>query len=156
LVIAGGATLFDYQAYREDFFAEVERLGIGRSLILPGVLPDADLAALYRCADIFVFPSIQEGWGLVLLEAIAARLPIITSNQAPFTEFLTPDQACLVDPASPSAIAEAMQAVANPAIAAKLVEQSQSVLTQYTWEKSARLHVHFYQTLTDQMSTVSR
>ncbi len=155
LVIAGGATLFDYQAYRADFFAEVERLGMGRSLILPGVLPDADLAALYRCADIFVFPSVQEGWGLVLLEAIAARLPIITSNQAPFTEFLTPAQVCLVDPALPGEIADAMKRVADPAIAADLVEQGQSVLTHYTWEKSARLHVHFYQTLTYQIATAA-
>jgi glycosyltransferase-like protein len=146
LIIAGGATLFDYQAYREAFFAEVERLGIGRSLILPGVLSDADLPALYRCADAFVFPSIQEGWGLVLLEAIASGLPVITSNQAPFTEFLTPAQAYLVDPASPSAIAAAMQSVADPAIAAELIQHSQSVLTDYTWEQSARLHIQFYQT----------
>ena len=46
LVIAGGATLFDYHAYRDEFFSEVERLkiAVGTSLILPGVLSDEDLA----------------------------------------------------------------------------------------------------------------
>jgi glycosyltransferase involved in cell wall biosynthesis len=53
---------------------------IGRSLILPGVIPDRDLPALYRIADAFVFPSVKEGWGLVVLEAIAAGVPVITSN----------------------------------------------------------------------------
>lgn len=57
LVIAGGATLFDYQDYRDQFFQQVQALqiGIGRSLILPGVVADADLPVLYRCADAFCF-----------------------------------------------------------------------------------------------------
>ena len=57
LVIAGGATLFDYQPYRDAFFSEVDRLhlSIGQSLVLPGVIPEADLPSLYRSADAFVF-----------------------------------------------------------------------------------------------------
>ncbi|MEM6256585.1 MAG: MSMEG_0565 family glycosyltransferase [Cyanobacteria bacterium P01_D01_bin.156] len=89
LVIAGGATLFDYRAYRQEFIKLVEAYELADSLILPGVVPDADLPGLYRLADVFVFPSVQEGWGLVVLEAIASGLPVLTSNQAPFTEFLS-------------------------------------------------------------------
>jgi glycosyltransferase-like protein len=61
LAIAGGATLFDYQPYRDEFFALAQRLGvpIGKSLILPGVIPEAELPALYRIADAFVFPSVK-------------------------------------------------------------------------------------------------
>jgi glycosyltransferase-like protein len=150
LVIAGGATLFDYHAYRDEFFTWVGRLNVARSLQLPGVIADADLPALYRRADAFVFPSIQEGWGLVLLEAIAARLPILTSQQAPFTEFLDNRQACFVDPQDPAAIAVGMRAIINPAIAPNLIHHSQSVLAQYTWEKSAHLHLHFYQQIKNQ------
>ncbi|NJN87195.1 MAG: glycosyltransferase [Leptolyngbyaceae cyanobacterium SL_7_1] len=149
LVVAGGATLFDYQAYRDAFFALVRQLGLegDRALILPGVIADADLPALYHLADAFVFPSVKEGWGLVLLEAIASGLPVITSNQAPFTEFLSPTQALLVDPYSVEAIAHAMRQVADKQVAAALVENSQSIPSQYSWETSAKLHVSYYQHL---------
>jgi glycosyltransferase-like protein len=149
LVIAGGATLFDYQDYRDDFFAIADDLKIetGRSLVLPGVISDADLPALYRIADTFVFPSLKEGWGLVVLEAIASKLPVITSNQAPFTEFLTPHQALLVDPHLPEAIAQAMRSIIQPDLAHSLVQQSQSILSLYTWETSAKMHLHRYQQL---------
>ena len=147
LAIAGGATLFDYQAYRDEFFALAQRLGvpIGKSLILPGVIPEAELPALYRIADAFVFPSVKEGWGLVVMEAIASGLPVITSNQPPFTEFLSKTQALLIDPNSPEAIAQAMRSITQPELAHSLVKQSQSILSRYTWEASAKLHLHHYQ-----------
>lgn len=148
LIIAGGATLFDYQSYREEFFALAEDLNIeiGRSLILPGVIPDFELAALYRIADAFVFPSIKEGWGLVVLEAIASGIPVITANQPPFTEFITDTQALLVDPHSVDAIAQAMVSIfqSNPH---SLVQQSQEIISRYTWEVSAKMHLEHYQEL---------
>ena len=66
LIIAGGATLFDYQPYRDRFFALAAQLKIeiGTALMLPGVIAEADLPALYRTANAFVFPSLKEGWGL--------------------------------------------------------------------------------------------
>lgn len=149
LIIAGGATLFDYQDYRTQFFAIATELGIrvGESLILPGVVPDAQLPALYQTADAFVFPSLKEGWGLVVLEAIAAGLPVITSDQPPFTEFLSSQQALLVDPEFPSAIAQAMRQILQPSLAHSLIRHSQSVLSLYPWERSALLHQQCYQAL---------
>ncbi|UBF26894.1 MSMEG_0565 family glycosyltransferase [Kovacikia minuta CCNUW1] len=149
LVIAGGATLFDYQNYRDDFFAIAEqaRLLSSNALVLPGVISDQDLAALYRLADGFVFPSVKEGWGLVVLEAIAAQLPIITSNQPPFTEFLSDTQAVLINPNTPSDIAQAMRTIINPNLAKALIQNSQTILTNYSWEKSARVHLEHYQQL---------
>lgn len=146
LVIAGGATLFDYQTYRDDFFALATLLGvpIDTSLILPGVIADDDLPTLYRTADAFVFPSTKEGWGLVVLEAIASGLPVITSNQAPFTEFLSDQQALLVEPDSPNAIAHAMRLIAQSSLAQTLIQTSQTILSHYTWEASAQLHIHHY------------
>jgi glycosyltransferase-like protein len=149
LVIAGGATLFDYQAYRERFFERVAALGltVGLDIILPGVVPDADLPGLYRCADVFCFPSVKEGWGLVVLEAIAAGLPVITANQPPFTEFLTPDQALLVSPESVADLTQAMITAAQPQQAKSLVKNSQTILAQYTWQASAQQHLTAYETL---------
>jgi glycosyltransferase-like protein len=146
LVIAGGATLFDYQSYRDEFFALVQELNIeiGRSLILPGVISDEDLPALYRSADAFVFPSTKEGWGLVVLEAIASGLPVLTSNRPPFTEFLTGEQAILIDPDDAGAIAQGMLAIGQSAVAQCLVQASQPILQHYTWETAARLHLDAY------------
>ncbi|WOD41762.1 MSMEG_0565 family glycosyltransferase [Nodosilinea sp. E11] len=155
LVIAGGATLFDYEPYRQAFFALAETLAqhhgsmIGKSVLLPGVIPDDNLPALYRAADVFCFPSTKEGWGLVVLEAIASALPVITANQPPFTEFLNTDQALLVDPDSAAAIAAAMVTALDPTVSQKLSCRSQSVLANYTWQKSASLHTDQYQTLTE-------
>lgn len=150
LVIAGGATLFDYQDYRREFFALVKELGIrvGESLLLPGVIPAVELPALYRLADAFVFPSVKEGWGLVVLEAIASGIPVITADQPPFTEFLTAQQALLIDPKSPEAIAQAMRSILAPELAASLVQHSQTLLPHYSWETSAKMHlVHYHELL---------
>lgn len=149
LVIAGGATLFDYQDYRDEFFAIVDdlKIEIGRSLVLPGVISAADLPVLYRCADAFVFPSVKEGWGLVLLEAIASGMPVVTSNISPFTEFLDSTQALLVNPNIPEAIAQGMRSIIQSALRHSLVQQSQSILSRYTWETSAKIHLHHYQQL---------
>jgi glycosyltransferase-like protein len=149
LVIAGGSTLFDYQAYRDEFFTVVKqmRIEIGRSLLLPGVIPDVDLPSLYRSADAFVFPSVKEGWGLVVLEALASGLPAIVSDQAPFTEFLTHQQARFVEPHDPDAIAQAMLAIVQPDIARTIVQNSESVVQTYSWTASAQLHLNHYQEL---------
>ena len=148
LVLAGGQTLFDYSDYRDRFFAEVKKLGIKeeKSLLLPGAIADRDLPALYRCADAFVFPSVTEGWGLVVMEAIASGLPVVTGDRPPFVEFLTPEQALLVDPENVNAIANAMQQILEPKTRTSLIENSQSVLIRYTWENSARMHERHYQT----------
>jgi glycosyltransferase-like protein len=157
LVIAGGATLFDYQPYREQFFAVAQALDLplDAALVLPGVIATADLPALYRCADAFCFPSNKEGWGLVVLEAIASGLPVIVSQQPPFTEFLDPDHAVWVNPADSDSIARGMQqAIADTA--SNLVSASQSVLTQYSWQRSAQLHENQYQQLLQSPSHLSK
>lgn len=149
LVIAGGATLFDYSPYREAFFQRAKELhiNVGQDLVLPGVITDADMPVLYRCADAFCFPSVKEGWGLVVLEAIAAQRPVVTANETPFTEFLTAREAILVDPHSVESIAQGMMAVVRPERSRPLIHHSQAILPHYTWTQSAQLHLQAYQTL---------
>ena len=152
LAIAGGLSLFSYDTYRDEFFSEAKRLGVevGRSLLLPGAISDLDMPTLYRTADAFVFPSVVEGWGLVVMEAIASGLPVITSDQPPFTEFLSHQQALLVDPLQPEALTQAMLKIIQPAIAQPLIQASQSVCQQYTWENSAKIHLKYYQNLLEE------
>lgn len=148
LIIAGGATLFDYRAYRQTFMDLVDDYGLSAGLVLPGVVPDADLPGLYRLANAFVFPSVQEGWGLVVLEAIASGLPVITSNQAPFTEFLSPQDTLLVEPGDVDAIATAMLAMLDPTVTQQLIGHSRSIIHQYSWQRSAKMHLELYTQLT--------
>lgn len=149
LVIAGGATLFDYQSYRDEFFVEIDRLNlkVGTSLLLPGIIADADLPSLYRCADAFVFPSVKEGWGLVVLEAIASGLPTIVSYHPPFTEFLTTQQTLFVEPDDPDSIASAMIKSVLPDVSHSLIQNSRSVAENYSWITSAKLHTQHYQSI---------
>ncbi|MEL6247949.1 MAG: MSMEG_0565 family glycosyltransferase [Cyanobacteria bacterium J06627_15] len=147
LVIIGGATLFDYQPYRAAFMDQVQADGLESALVLPGVVPDRHLPGLYRLADAFVFPSLQEGWGLVVLEAIASGLPVVTSNQAPFTEFLSSETALLVEPEDAGAIATAMLKVLDPNVSQRLIHQSQSLIPHYSWQASAEMHLTLYRQL---------
>ena len=149
LIIAGGETLFDYEPYRLEFFeiARQNKITIGKSLILPGVIADEDLPVLYRCANAFVFPSVKEGWGLVLLEALASGLPVITSNIPPFTEFLDERSALLINPNSREDIADAMKTILDKQLTQKLLEYSAAIPLQYSWQKSAQIHLDLYQKL---------
>lgn len=144
IVIAGGATLFDYQDYREAFMAIVKVSVLEDALVLPGVVPDEWLPALYRLADAFVFPSVKEGWGLVVLEAIASGLPVLTSNQAPFTEFLSATDACLVEPENVAAIAAGMISVTQ---SKPYPINSKAITQRYSWQISAQMHLDLYRQL---------
>ena len=149
LVIAGGETLFDYEPYRLKFWeiAQQNRIMMGKSLILPGVIADEDIPVLYRCADAFVFPSVKEGWGLVLLEAIASGLPLITANIPPFTEFLDDQSAFLVNPYSADDITNAMINILDKNQAQNLINNSKDIPAQYSWQKSAHMHQKYYSQL---------
>lgn len=149
LIIAGGATLFDYQPYRDRFFERADQLGItiGQSLILPGVITDADLPTLYRCADGFCFPSLKEGWGLVVLEAIASGLPVLLSDHPPFTEFLAPQQGVWVNPHDPLSIAAGMQELVENDWKTVIEAAQHDLLPRYTWGHAAESHLVHYQSL---------
>ncbi|MEO0457865.1 MAG: MSMEG_0565 family glycosyltransferase [Cyanobacteria bacterium P01_A01_bin.114] len=147
LVIAGGATLFDYQDYRQEFMEIAQAAELGSALILPGVVPDKDLPALYRLANAFVFPSIKEGWGLVLLEAIATHLPILTANRPPFTEFLSAEDACLVDPEDVGAIAAGMLSMTPPKPG--MIARYPDIVSRYSWQTSAHRHLDLYHQLVE-------
>lgn len=158
LAIAGGISMFNYDTYRQEFFATARdlKIEIGRAVVLTGAIADEKMPALYRTADTFVFPSVVEGWGLVVMEAIASGLPVVTSQQPPFTEFLSPQLALLVDPYIPEAIAQAMLASLDPAIAAPRIKASQSVCQQYTWQHSAEIHLDYYRRLLSTQPKSSR
>jgi glycosyltransferase-like protein len=105
-VIAGGASVLDHSEYRRCFD---QRLRADPSLAWAvhetGVLEEAALSELYLCADVFVCASHEEGFGLSLLEAMAAGVPVVAPRGAPFDEFVDEAAAVLVERSEPASIA---------------------------------------------------
>jgi glycosyltransferase involved in cell wall biosynthesis len=104
---------------------------------LVGAVPYREVVDYYRRARIFVFPSYLETFGHPLLEAMAARLPVVASDIAVFRE-IAGDAACYFDPHDTNAMADAIERVlGNPDFAAQLCKKAEGVVEKFTWERSA-------------------
>lgn len=151
LVIAGGASLLDHNDYRRRFAAERAASSIadgpGQALLVTGPLPDADLPALYRLADALVFPSLTEGFGLVVLEAIASGTPVVVSDRPPFTGYLRRDDGVWCDPERIDSIAGAMLAAAENFPRSRLSAIAKRLAAEYSWQRSAHTHSNHYRSL---------
>lgn len=103
-----------------------------------GHVPSTHLAALFRCAGVFVYPSLYEGFGLPPLEAMSLGCPVITSNTTSLPEVVG-DAACLIDPTSVDELAAAMQRLIEDTDAAEeLRRKGTSRVAQFSWERCAR------------------
>lgn len=111
-----------------------------------GRLDDADLACAYAGARVFTFPSIWEGFGLPVLEAMAHGTPVVTSADTCMAEITGSDAGLLVPATDASALAEALEAAAgseHDRLAAAGIERARD----YTWEASAAAHAAIYASL---------
>jgi glycosyltransferase involved in cell wall biosynthesis len=144
LIIAGGATLLDHTEYVDAFWEAAQsshlNFGKGKDVAFASKIPDESMPSLYRIADALVFPSVKEGFGLVVLEALASDTPVILSRIAPFTEYM-PEEACLwSDPHDVASIADAMRKVLQPETRERLRRGSEHVAEAFSWSASARVH----------------
>lgn len=102
LVLAGGDA-----AGRRPLEELAARVGVGDRVIFPGLVADADLPSLYAGAALFVLPSLDEGFGLPALEAMACGAPVVASNRGALPEVVA-DAGLLVDAEDEAGIADAM------------------------------------------------
>jgi glycosyltransferase involved in cell wall biosynthesis len=100
----------DCAGERRSILDEARRLGIEGKIVLTGVVADADLPALYAGCEAFVMPSLDEGFGLPAVEAMACGAPVIVSDRASLPEVVG-DAALLVDPLRVEAIGAALAAL---------------------------------------------
>ncbi len=139
LVIAGGVSLLDHEAYRKAFDTALSSASLPRdAVILAGKIADEDMPALYRIATTLLFPSLKEGFGLCVLEAMASGVPVVTSSIAPFTEYLGPDDVAWCDPTSPSSIADATALTLSVPMRGRLITQGHEVAARHDWRPHRR------------------
>jgi glycosyltransferase-like protein len=151
LAVVGGHSFQDYRAYREGVFSLLPGLGLelGRDVVLPGTVADAELPAWFAAADVFAFPSTKEGWGLVMLEAMSAGLPVVASDLPVFREYLRPGRdALLVPQGDPAALAAALTSVLDdPDLAERLRASGRAVAARFPWAATAAEHQTIYEGL---------
>ncbi|HEU4742393.1 MAG TPA: glycosyltransferase family 1 protein [Meiothermus sp.] len=124
-------------AEKEWLEAEKTRLGLFEQVRHLGFIPDTDLPGLYGNAAAVVFPSLEEGYGLPVLEGMASGAPVITSNVSSLPE-VAGDAALLVNPLEVEAIAAAMCRILDePGLAQALRQKGRVQASQFSWEALA-------------------
>ena len=132
LVIAGQkGWLFD------NIFARVEQLGLQQRVLFPGFVAEADKPALLSGARAYVFPSLFEGFGLPVLEAMACGTPVLTSSVSSLPE-VAGEAALLVNPLDTGAIAARLGQIAtNEVLRQRLVAQGFQQVRKFSWDAAA-------------------
>lgn len=150
LAVVGDHAFQDYASYRSEVLDRAAALGleIGGDVVLLGMVPEGELPSWYWSADAFVFPSVNEGFGLAVLEAMAAGLPVVATDIPVFREYARGGQAILVPPGNAGALAEAMTTVIHePARREELSAMGRAVAARFTWEQTARQHQAIYRSV---------
>jgi glycosyltransferase involved in cell wall biosynthesis len=131
----------------DDIFTTVKSLALEEEVIFTGFVDDEDLPHLYRGAQLFVFPSLYEGFGLPVLEAMASGVPVVTSNAASMPE-VAGEAAILVDPHDSQAIAEGMgQVLYEDRLRDALIQKGLARARHFTWESVAQKTLELYAAL---------
>lgn len=140
LVIAGGKGWL-----YEDIFRTAEATGLRNEVIFPGFVADADLPALYSAAAVFAYPSLYEGFGLPVLEALACGTPVVCTDNSSLPE-AAGDAALLVNAADTEALATALhRLLTDEPLRQTLRRRGLAHAQKFTWERSAQVLLAAYE-----------
>jgi glycosyltransferase involved in cell wall biosynthesis len=136
-----------WKGARRDLVDLVGQLGLKEEVVFADYVPEDDLPLLYGAADVFVFPSLYEGFGLPPLEAMACGCPVITSNASSLPEVVG-DAGIMLDPHDETGLAEAIVRVLEDedlrqGMIARGLEQSR----RFSWDVTARETIAVYREL---------
>jgi glycosyltransferase involved in cell wall biosynthesis len=130
-----------------SFQETARRLKLEDRIVCPGRLPIEDIRLLYSYADLFVYPSLYEGFGLPILEAMACGAPVVTSKTTSMPE-AAGDAAVLIDPQDPTELAEAMIRVLEDAPLRETLRKSGfEHAKEFSWSRTASLTISLYREL---------
>ena len=140
LVILGDTEGLDFQRVA----LSIRRSGLDGAVMVPGFVPREELPVFYNAASLVVYPTLYEGFGLPVLEAMACGTPIVTSNTSSLPE-VAGDAALLVDPRNPREITSAVQQLlTDTALRAELSSRGVVRARQFTWKKTAERTVQVF------------
>jgi len=133
LVVSGGKSWLE-----GPIFAEIEKLHLAGHVVFTGSVTEAEKIAWLQGATVFLFPSLYEGFGLPVLEAMAAGCPVVTSNVSSLPEVVG-EAAVLVDPNDQNSINIAVANLcSDPNLANRYSEQGRVRAKQFNWEETAK------------------
>lgn len=141
LVLVGRAS----SEWKERMINLCVSLGIKKgSLVFTGYIDDAELNLLYNAASLFIFPSLYEGFGLPILEAMSCGTPVISANNSSLPE-VCGDAAIMVDATDSKELAQKINKVlSSPALQAELREKGFENIKRFSWAKAAEKTLSFY------------
>jgi len=129
----------------EGFFHHLEELQLGDAVLLPGYVPDADLPAVYSAARVFVLPSLYEGFGLSVLEAMACGTAVVCSRTSSLPE-VGGDAARYFDPTDVEEMAEAIGALwHDEALRMETGRRGLAQAARFSWRRAAEETMAVYQ-----------
>jgi glycosyltransferase involved in cell wall biosynthesis len=140
LVLAGGrGWLFD------GIFDHHAASAVRDDILLPGFVPDELLPAIYSAAEVLAFPSLYEGFGLPILEAMACGTPVVASRASCLPE-VAEGAALMIDPTNVDGLSTSLELVlTDSALRSRLIEQGHARASQYTWRAAAEQLLEVYQ-----------
>jgi glycosyltransferase involved in cell wall biosynthesis len=131
-VIAGNAR----GAYGDQVKSYIAGAGMDKQIVFPGYMTEGQISYLYKNAQALAFPSLVEGFGFPVMEAMDCGTPVITSDVSSLAELGAGGSAILVNPHAPSDIARAMRGIADDdALRSRLADAGRKRSKEFSWEK---------------------
>ncbi|MBA2858827.1 glycosyltransferase involved in cell wall biosynthesis [Methanococcus maripaludis] len=128
-----------------EIFETIEKLNLQKDVVFTGYVPDEDLPGLYNAADLFVYPSFYEGFGLPPLEAMQCGTPVITSNTSSLPEVVG-DAGIMVNPYDVDELANKMyEVLTNEDLRKEMSKKGLERAKLFSWKKCAEEHLKVYE-----------
>lgn len=137
----------NYLGVRDELLKQIESLNLQKDVIFTGYVSESELAEIYNAVDLFVFPSLYEGFGMPPLEAMACGTPVITSNTSSLPEVVG-DAAIVVDPYDVNKFAEKMyEVLTNEELREEMIRKGLKRSKMFSWDISAEKTLKVYKEL---------
>lgn len=139
--------------HEQELWQLARELGVAERLRMPGWLSDATLAALYKLSSAFVLPSLVEGFGLPVLEAMLREVPVACSNASSLPE-VAGDAALLFDPERQEEVTGAIRRLLDdPELARRLVARGRQRAATFTWQQTGAASLDGYRRALDRVAS---
>jgi glycosyltransferase involved in cell wall biosynthesis len=146
LLITGNISGHSYQMkMKQKIDSVIKELSLGDRIVFTGFISERELDSLLRIAEMLIYPSLYEGFGIPILEAMKMGLPVITSNTTAMPE-IAGEAALLVDPLNVSDMAKAMSRLLDDtALRNTLISRGLRRAGAYTWERASTMYLELYE-----------